>query len=177
MATEAVVHPPRTMMEIFKAIPEGTRVQLIQNQLVMSPAPSDTHQKVLGKLFKRLDDFVEENDLGEVRVAAYDVYLDEENAFQPDIVFVAKENIHKIQENGLHGAPDLVIEVLSPSNSSYDKKGKKEIYEKAGVKEYFIIEPYEKAVTFYKLVNDEFHEIEQTVGVLRSMLLETDIIF
>lgn len=177
MATEAIVHPPRTMMEIFKAIPEGTRVQLIQNQLVISPAPSDTHQKIILKIAKKLDNLAEEKDLGEVRIAAYDVYLDEENAFQPDIVFVAKENVYKIQENGLHGAPDLVIEVLSPSNSSYDKKGKKEVYEKAGVKEYFIIEPYEKAVTFYKLVNDEFHEIEQTVGVLRSILLETEITF
>jgi len=72
--------------------------------------------------------------LGTVRYAPYDVYLDDKNAFQPDILFVRKENMHLIEEDGLYGAPDLVIEILSPSNSKYDLKVKKEVYERYGVK-------------------------------------------
>ena len=173
MTKETIIHPPRTMMEVFKSLPEGTNVQLIQNQLIMSPAPSTTHQKILGRIFKKLDDFVEKNELGEVGLAPYDVYLDDENAYQPDILFVSKENGYKIQENGLHGAPDLVIEILSPSNASYDKKGKKDIYEKAGVKEYFMVDPYTKNVSHFLLVQDEYHELENTTGEFVSVILNT----
>ena len=173
----SIIQPPRTMMELFKSLPEGTRVQLIQNQIIMSPAPSDVHQKVLGKIFKKLDDFVEEKDLGEVRLAAYDVYLNDENAYQPDILFVAKENVYKIHENGLHGAPDLVIEILSPSNEAFDKEGKKDIYEKAGVKEYFLVDPYAKVVSHFLLVQDEYHELEKTKGELRSNIFNASFTF
>ena len=109
--------------------------------------------------------------------APVDVYLDEENAYQPDILFVTKENISRIKENGLHGAPDLVIEILSPSNEAFDKEGKKDIYEKAGVKEYFLVDPYEKVVSHFLLVQDEYHELEKTKGELRSNILDAAFTF
>ncbi len=136
--------PPRTMLEAYESLPEGTPIQLIKNQLIMSPSPLDIHQKIVGTLFNQLMNFVEKNKLGEVRVAPYDVHLDEQNVYQPDILFIAKENLHKIKENGLYGAPDLVIEILSPGTATYDKKEKKEIYERYGVKEYWMVDPKTK---------------------------------
>jgi Uma2 family endonuclease len=176
---ETLIHtpPPRTIIEVWESLPEGTLCQVITNTLVMSPAPLDNHQKILVKLSSRIYMFVEENDLGEVRVSPYDVHFDEENIFQPDIVFVAKENIGRIKERGLFGAPDLVIEILSPGNKGYDKKDKKQVYEKYGVKEYFIIEPDEKTVTAYSLINDKFSQIYSTVGVIESKVLGTVIKF
>ncbi len=137
----------------------------------MSPAPLDNHQKVLGKIFVKIYSFVEQHNLGEVRVSPYDVHFDEENIFQPDIVFVAKQNTRLIKERGLYGAPDLVVEILSPSNKGYDKKDKKHVYEKYGVKEYWIVEPNDKTVTGYVLVNDEFIELASTEGIIESKLL------
>jgi Uma2 family endonuclease len=120
---------------------------------------------------------VERNELGEVRVAPYDVHLDAENIFQPDIVFVAKGNINKIKERGLYGAPDLVIEILSPGNKKYDKRDKKDIYEKYGVKEYWIIDPADKQVTGYTLVNDEFVQTNSETAIINSALLNLSITF
>jgi Uma2 family endonuclease len=176
---ETLIHtpPPRTILEVWERLPEGTLCQVINNTLVMSPAPLDNHQKILGKIFARIYALVEENDLGEVRVSPYDVHFNEENIFQPDIVFVAKENIGHIKERGLFGAPDLVIEILSPGNKGYDKKDKKQVYEKYGVKEYFIIEPDEKTVTAYSLINDKFSQIYSAVGVVESKVLGTVIKF
>jgi Uma2 family endonuclease len=176
---EAIIHtpPPRTILEVWESLPEGTLCQVINNTLVMSPAPLDNHQKVLVKLSSRIYLFVEEHDLGEVRVSPYDVHFDEENIFQPDIVFVAKENIDLIKERGLFGAPDLVIEILSPGNKGYDKKEKMQVYEKYGVKEYFIVEPAEKVVTSYALINKTFSHISTTTGLIESKVLRTVIKF
>src|SRR5690625_3878682 len=155
MSTD-VITPPRTMLEVYESLPEGTPVQLIKNKLIMSPSPLDIHQKILGLIFNRLFTFVEKHELGEVRVAPYDVHLDEQNIYQPDILFIAKENLHKIKENGLYGAPDLVIEILSPGTTEYDKKDKKEVYEQHGVKEYWIVDPETKRSEGFELKSGEY---------------------
>lgn len=85
--TTTILHThPRTILQVFENLPEGTRCEVINNTLIMSPAPSDTHQKVLGKIFNKLFMYAEDKHLGEVRICPYDVYLDEENIFQPDLV-------------------------------------------------------------------------------------------
>jgi Uma2 family endonuclease len=177
MAETFIQSPPRTIMEVWESLPEGTLCQLINNALVMSPAPLDTHQKILGKIFAKLFTKIEERNLGELRVAPYDVHLDAENIFQPDIVFVGKENINKIKERGLYGAPDLVIEILSPGNKKFDKRDKKDIYEKHGVKEYWIIDPADKQVTGYTLVNDEFVQTSNDTATINSALVNLTITF
>lgn len=169
--------PPRTIVEVFESLPEGTRCEVINNTLVMSPSPLDTHQKVLGKIFTKLFSVVEEKKSGELRIAPYDVHFDEENIFQPDIILIANENIHKIDEHGFFGAPDLIIEILSPSNSRYDKEEKKLVYEKYGVKEYFIVEPYEKLVTGFVLSNDAFALSETKAGIINSKVFDFTIRF
>jgi Uma2 family endonuclease len=172
-----VLNPPRTMFEVFKSLPEGTLCQLINNNLVMSPAPSDPHQNVLGKIFAELFAYVSTHHLGEVRVAPYDVYFNKKNVYQPDIVFVAQENINKIKEDGLHGAPDLVIEILSSRTAKYDLEDKKDVYERYRVKEYWAVDPVSKQVYFFKLVKDEYTEVEAIKGVIKSSLLNIEIKF
>ena len=172
-----VLNPPRTMFEVFKSLPEGTLCQLINNNLVMSPAPTDPYQKILMDISAQLFFYVSKNQLGEVRVAPYDVYFNRKNVYQPDIVFVAKENINKIKEDGLHGAPDLVIEILSPRTAKYDLEDKKDVYERYGVKEYWAVDPVSKQVYFFKLVKDEYVEAETKNAVIKSSLLKTEIKF
>jgi len=172
-----VLNPPRTMFEVFKSLPEGTLCQLINNNLVMSPTPTDPHQKILMDISAQLFFYVSKNQLGEVRVAPYDVYFNRKNVYQPDIVFVAKENINKIKEDGLHGAPDLVIEILSPPTAKYDLEDKKDVYERYRVKEYWAVDPASKQVYFFKLVKDEYVEAETKNAVIKSSLLKTEIKF
>ncbi len=160
------------MFEVFENLPEGTPAQLINNQLVMSPAPSDTHQKVLMDISNRIYNYLEKNPVGVLRIAPYDVYLDRRNAFQPDIVFILNEKIGMIRENGLHGTPDIAIEILSPKTGKYDLEEKMEVYAANGVKEYWIVEPHEKRATGHCLVNDEYHVFAEEVGILHSKLLK-----
>lgn len=143
----------------------------------MSPAPLDRHQKVLGKLYRLIGNFVEEHELGETRISPYDVYLDAKNAFQPDLVFVAKANVHLIQEDGLHGAPDLALEVLSPSKPDYDLTSKKSVYERNGVKEYWVVDPKTNDTIGYTLVKGRFQSIPSSPKVITSVLLQQEFRF
>lgn len=164
--------PPRTLMEVFKNLPEGTMAQLIENSIVMSPAPLDRHQGLLLEISYELFGFVKTKKLGQVRTAPYDVYLDKKNAFQPDICFISKERSHLIKENGLHGAPDLIIEILSPGTARYDLYEKKDVYERCGVKELWLIDPADKSSTGYWLTNGEYQECFKGKGQVSIKLID-----
>lgn len=117
--------PLKTMMEVYENLPEGTLAQLINNQIIMSPAPTNSHQQIVGEVFNQLFTFVKENNLGQVRLAPFDVFLNPKNAFQPDIIFISKNNLLHLKESGFFGAPDLVIEILSPASWRFDKEEKR----------------------------------------------------
>ena len=169
--------PPRTMLEVYRGLPEGTLAQLINNQIFMSPALTSNHQIVLGKLFYQLYDFVERNNLGQVIMAPIDVYLNRENAFQPDIIFIANANLHNLKEDGFYGAPDLVIEILSPGTWRFDKEDKKDEYERSGVKEYWMVEPRDKTTEGFFLQNKEYQSLPSETGKIISQLLQLTITF
>ena len=172
-----IPHPPKTMLEVWETLPEGTLCQLINNNLVMSPSPLDIHQVVLNDINIEISIFVQKNRLGKIRIAPYDVHFSKQNILQPDIIFIANNNLSKIDKNGLKGPPDMVIEILSPSTSHYDMDDKKLIYERYGVKEYFIVEPNSKSVNTFLLQNQEFIEAETVTGKIVSTLLNATIEF
>ena len=168
---KTVERPPRTIMEVYKMLPEGTLAELINGNIFMSPSPVRKHQRLILKLASLMDQFVEKGDLGEVNVAPYDVYLDEkENAVQPDIVFVAKANI-SILGDTVHGVPDLLVEVLSPGNKSYDLETKKQLYERFGVREYWVLDPITRQAIGYALLGSKFVEFSNEAGRVASRLL------
>lgn len=165
------------MMEAFKSLPEGTLVQLIENNIVMSPGPFYGHQDILNIINNKIFNFVNKNNLGKVQIAPLDVYLDERNAFQPDIIFISNDNMNIIRENGLHGAPDLVIELLSPSTAEYDRNEKKNVYERSGVKEYWIVDPERKQVEGHFLKDGMYGASIIDNGRIRSRLLDHEFSF
>jgi Uma2 family endonuclease len=175
MAT--LTRPPRTMLELYNCLPEGTPVQLINNQLIMSPAPKDRLQKLIGILFRRITDFIEKNKLGETRIAPSDVFLNNENIYQPDIYFVSNQNLTSFQENGFHGVPDLIIELLSPGSEKLDRVDKLKNYELCGVREYWIVDPATKKAIGYKNVAGKFEPLPEQTGQLNSLLLSTEFSF
>ncbi len=159
---------PKTPMDIYRSLPEGTRAEIIDNIIYMSPAPNSRHQRTIKLLLLSLAAFVEKNNLGEVLLSPMDVYLDERsNAVQPDLIIVLSENAGIVDEEGaIHGVPDILIEVLS-TNKQADLIRKKDLYEQFGVKEYYIIEP-ESGLTFhhyledgkYVLAKEDFRKLE-----------------
>jgi len=158
-------------MEVFKNLPEGTLAELINDNLYMSPSPAFKHQKLLFSIAKKLSELTQR--MGEVIISPFDVYLDEQkNAVQPDIIFVRNENQSIIDESGhIHGVPDLVFEILSPGNKEHDLIIKKDLYEKFGVKEYWIVDPETRLTLGYQLQKGLYQKISEELGQVNSPLL------
>jgi Uma2 family endonuclease len=159
--------------EDYRRLPEGAPYELIGGKLVMTPSPGKTHQIVLKRLLKLLDSHVEEKNAGEVLCAPRDVCLAPTEVYQPDILFVAKNRLEISAEDKVNGAPDLVVEILSPSNAYYDLRKKFRAYEKYGVKEYWIIDPEEASVEVYELADGKFCQAGQSekTGSVASVVL------
>jgi Uma2 family endonuclease len=152
---------------------EGAPFQLIKNELIMSPSPNSTHQAIVARLNQLILNFLDSKyDAGYV-AGSMDVVFDENNVFQPDILYVSVERKVEIVKDRINGAPDLAIEILSPSNAYYDLRQKKDIYEKYGVKEYIIIDPIAKNAELYALKNGVYyiHQKAQESELLNSVLL------
>jgi Uma2 family endonuclease len=141
----------------FEKLPEGPPYyQLINGELIMSPSPALEHQRTSKRLFHMLYTLIEIPKKGEVFYSPVDVYLDEENVFQPDIVVILEGSKAKMTKRGVEGPPDVVVEILSPSTAYYDLIVKKEVYERAGVKEYWLLDPNRKTFEIYKNTEEGF---------------------
>ncbi len=168
---QTIERPPRTIMELYKMLPEGTLAEVIDGKIYMSPSPVTIHQRIVLKLSSKLSDFVEAQHLGEIFVSPYDVYLDDHsNAVQPDIIFVSVGQSHIVKDH-IYGVPDLLIELLSPGNQDHDKVTKRKLYEKFGVKEYWIIDPGTKVAVGYSLRQGSYQEFAKATGVVSSVVL------
>jgi len=170
---ETLLHPPRTMMEVFNMLPEGTLAELIDNSLYMSPTPLFQHQKIAKEITKQLDRAIEEKGKGTVIISPFDVNLDSDrNAVQPDIVVILATNPNQINKDGKYfGVPDLLVEVLSPGNKNHDLITKKDLYEKFGVKEYWIVDPETKLTIGFALNSDRYEKFSEEIGAIKSRLL------
>lgn len=153
---------------------DGRRYEIIEGELYMTPAPVTEHQRILGRLFRLLDEFVRKNNLGEVFVAPTDVVLSMTDVVQPDILFISKGHSHIITKKNIISAPDLVIEIISEGTETIDRTMKKTLYEKYGVKEYWIVDPETKTIECFSLKEAKFTLVGSytTSGSCESALLE-----
>lgn len=126
-------------IEDYMKLDDGKRYELIGGELIVVPSPRPKHQKIANRFFAALDRFVLINNLGEVN-GDVDVHLGD-MVVAPDVFFIAKDRLNIIGELNIQGAPDLVVEILSPSTVVHDKKKKSQIYLEHGVKEYWLVDP------------------------------------
>ncbi len=126
----------KATVDDYMKLPEGGKYQLIDGEIIEMASPIFTHQQLLALIFWKLFTVNQSNKLGELITAPFVVHFDEENIFQPDILFVSKERF-SIIDKWINGAPDVAIEILSPATAYNDSHKKFHIYEKYGVKEYF----------------------------------------
>lgn len=170
--------------EDYLKTPMGGKYQLIDGEIIEMTSPTPNHQRTCKKLAALLDNFLSKHPIGEVFIAPLDIYLGENETYQPDVFFISKERESIIGEKKIEGAPDLVIEVLSESTAYYDLKKKKAVYEKSGVSEYWIVDPEEKNIEIYENSNIGFQRVTlldsgltYTSKKLTGFILKTEEIF
>lgn len=168
----------------YALLPEGAKYQLIDGEIIEMPTPIVAHQNAVLNLAFEFEKLNRAKKLGRVIVAPMDVFLDIHNTFQPDVMFISNERASIIGTDIVRGAPDLVVEVLSPSTAYYDLRKKMPTYFKYGVKECWIIDVSERAVERYALMNDEPMRISKSIGnerittpVLPDLTLSAEEIF
>lgn len=170
-----VVEKKKYTYEDYLKIPDDKgRYELVNGELLMTPSPIPNHQRISGKLEFVVRKFVTENNLGEVFYAPCDVYLDDENVVQPDILFVSKDRLNIIGDKNIQSAPNLVIEIISENSVYRDMVQKKRLYARFGVKEYWIVIPEEKEVEVY-ILKGEAYQLYKTytkVDILESPSLK-----
>ncbi len=147
--------------------------QLISGQIIFKETPNPSHQAISGLLIVYLGGFIIENNLGELLAALMDVVFTEHNTFQPDLLFITQERLNIIGENKIEGSPDLVVEILSPSNDNSEMSYKKHIYEITGVNEYWLINVEKQTLTLYKQLDNE---LRWQRDVQRNEVLTSEII-
>ena len=130
----------------YVLLPEDKRYELVDGDLCMVPAPRPYHQNVCGEIELALRQFVKERKLGQVLDAPCDVYFSQYDVVQPDILFFLSERLGIIKETYIQGAPDLVVEVLSPSDPGRDREVKRKLYSRYGVQEYWIVDPDARSI-------------------------------
>src|SRR5438105_6603632 len=139
----------------YQEMPEGPPYfQVIEGKLLMSPSPNTFHQDIAGNVYAILHSYLTRHPIGSAHIAPLDVYLSEINIFQPDVIFVSDQRRSIITEHGIEGAPDLVVEILSPGTARYDKGSKRKVYARTGVQELWLVNPELRLVEVYELTRD-----------------------
>ena len=142
----------------YKQLPDdGWRYEVIEGELYLSPAPRPKHQESAGNLGSRMLLYVQERGLGKVYFAPIDVILPGyASPVQPDVLFIARERLDIVKEDFIEGPPDLIVEILSPSNWLTDRRTKFRIYAQAGVREYWIVDTDARTVEVFVLRGSSF---------------------
>ena len=180
MADLAVAAEPRvpqygglrmTAEEYFQLEDDGFKYELVDGVIVMAPAPTPGHQGVAMEIISQIAWFLRDHPVGKL-LHETDVQLGPERGgaklvYRPEVVFFRKERVAGMKER-LVGAPDLVVEVISPRSRRMDSETKKDDYERAGVHEYWMIDPQRQAMTFYRLDAGRFVESRPTGDRLAS---------
>ena len=172
------LNPPKTIMEVYKMLPEGTLAELIDGHIYMTPPPNLHHQEISFIIAGEIYRYLKRNKIGHAYTAPVGVFLDEENnVVQPDIVFVPNKQRKQLGKDGIHGSPDFVLEILSPSNKNHDLENKKKLYEQFGIKEYWVVDPTSKEAIGFTLKKGLYQESFRGIGQIKSSVLKTIIKF
>ncbi len=139
-----------TYADLAKLPPDRNRHEILEGEWYMSPSPTLDHQTVVGNLYRILIAFAKARDLGKLWGASVDVILARHIVVVPDLVFISKPRLAIAKKKNVCGAPDLVIEVSSPSTTAVDRGRKLQIYRKRGIREYWIVDLFARVVEIHE---------------------------
>lgn len=164
-----------TYEEYYRLTPEShaERYEIDNGELVPMPAPGTTHQRIIMQLAQAMNSFTEKHDLGEVFISPLDVIFNDDNTAQPDLLFIAKLRKEIVQNRGIFGVPDLVVEVLSPSSTRRDRQEKSTKYLRFMVQEYWLVNPAERSIEVRISRDDHWavHSLARNTGSVESLVL------
>ena len=130
---------------------DGLRHEIIDGEHYVTPSPNLRHQELVGRLYLSLGSFLEDRqERGRVFLSPFDVVFSFHDVVEPDLVFVAPDQLDILTDKNIQGTPALVIEILSPSTRKRDRQIKYRLYERTGVREYWLVDPEGNAVTIYR---------------------------
>src|SRR6185503_16136140 len=135
---------------------DGKRYEILDGDLAVTPSPLVRHQRVLGNLYRVLDEYVREYDAGLVLLAPVDVVLEESTVVVPDLVFVAKDRLAIVTERAVEGSPDLLVEILSKGSVRRDRGAKMKLYARFEVSHYWIVDPRERTVEMHEREDEDY---------------------
>ena len=169
---------------------DNTRYELYDGQLLALASPTDVHQSILGELYLQLGNYLKGKKC-KAYLSPFDVRIfeqegdspeDVDTVLQPDLMVICDKS--KVDRHGVHGAPDLVIEILSPASARYDRLVKFNLYQRAGVKEYWIVDPSSRTVCVHTLEDGAYHaatvyssDLSVPVGVLDNCNIDLSAVF
>jgi Uma2 family endonuclease len=144
-----------TWQDVQQLPDDGNRYEAIEGELYVTPAPKVHHQRVSRRLERALYALVQDSGLGEILHAPIGVeFPATAEGVQPDIIFVSSERRGIVADDWIRGAPDLVVEILSPTTAARDRGVKRKLYERQGVAEYWIVDPDAAAVEVWRFADE-----------------------
>jgi Uma2 family endonuclease len=143
---------------------DGRRYEVIDGVVFVTPAPNLRHQRILANLYFALAGHVRAQRLGELLFAPCDVLFTDTTVVQPDLLFVAKEHRAVVEKSKIVGAPDLAVEILSPSTATRDRSLKLQTYERHGVAHYWLLDPERSELEEYVLSEGKFRLVSKLTG-------------
>lgn len=149
-----------TYQDYLQMPDDRNRREILDGDLYVTPAPSPGHQRAVVNLVRLLENHLAGRGLGKLYVAPVDVILSQIDVVQPDLAFVRADRLGIVTRSGIQGAPDLVIEVLSPSTGPVDRGPKKETYARFGVQEYWIADPDARTLEIYCLEGATYSPVQ-----------------
>ena len=151
-----------TYEDWLKLPDDGYRYEVIDGILHMSPPPRTDHQRISARLVDCLMEYLRSRPLGEVLYTPIGIRLPNQPVpVQPDILFIRAERLDIIKEDYIEGTPDLIMEILSPGNWLYDRRDKMQIYQQAGVAEYWIVDPRASTIEIFVLEEGAYLLVDQ----------------
>jgi len=185
METRTRTKEIRFTYEDYLRLPDdGKQYQIVGGELYMSPAPVPYHQRILLNLSMVLQHFVAERDLGSVWIAPCDIVLSDEDVVEPDLFFISKEREDIVGDTYIEEAPDLAVEILSPSTSTLDRTIKMRLYERFGVREYWVVDPKRTQIEVMVLTDQGYDPVgvygageHATSVLLNGLMVSVDEVF
>jgi len=141
----------------FVHFPEdGKRHEIIDGEHYVTPSPNTKHQVIVRKLILSIGGYLERHPIGEVFAAPFDVVLSQLDVVEPDLLYLSRERLNVLTKAHVRGAPDLVVEILSPGTRRTDTLTKRKLYERFAVHEYWVVDPVRDVVKIYRRTGDAF---------------------
>jgi Uma2 family endonuclease len=162
---------PYTAEDLAGVPDDGRRFEVLGGELIVSPSPTVRHQRISREIVRILQSHLDLTEGGEVFSAPLDVFLGEHDVVQPDVLIVLRSNDSIVRLNAIHGAPDLVVEIVSPSSAGIDRVRKSATYAMHGVLEYWIVDPETEIILAQELIKGRYRPIVSEDEMCRSKVI------